>query len=362
MEQHVARDDKMKILYAVLSWGLGHAGRTVPLVQALQKQGHEVTILAHGRSLEFLRRELKNCKFIDLPDYPAPYTKTGFSIAKTLLILPLIMSAIRKEKKAVKKILAKEKYDRIISDQRYSVYSKKIPSYFISNQVRFIAPGRMKLAETITEWFNDIWQTKFKKIMVPDFKDNNLTGDLTHNLRFNNKNIEYLGIVTDIRKKDVKQDIDYYFTISGPEPERTYFEKKIMKQLKQLKGKIVITLAKPEEKFVKKEGNVTIYSFVDRKKQEEIMNRAKIVITRAGFTTITELVELEKKALLIPTKGQTEQEYLAYINTTNKNFYSVKQEKLNLETDLLFAEQARGFKPEHKSEESIKKFLEIVSS
>jgi len=350
----------MNILYAILSWGLGHAGRSIPVIQELQKKGHTVTIISNGRTLEFLKREIKNCKFIDSPDYPMPYTNKGFSVARMFFLLPSIVRGIQKEKKMLKKILAKEKYDRIISDQRYGMYSEEIPSYFITNQIRFIAPGRLRIGETLTEWFNDRWQTKFEKIIVPDFKNNNLTGDLTHNLRFSNKKIEYIGIMTDLRQKKVKKDIDYYVSLSGPEPERTFFEKKILKQLPQLKGKIVVTLAKPEQNFTKKKGNITIYSFVNRKKQEDLMNRAKMIITRSGYTTMVELAELEKKAVLIPTKGQTEQEYLAYYNTIKHNFFGVPQEKMHLETDVLYAAQTRGFKKEHNSEQSLKNFMEVI--
>jgi len=44
---------------------------------------------------------------------------------------------------------------------------------------------------------------------------------------------------------------------------------------------------------------------------EKTFNESEIVICRSGYTTIMDLVKLEKKAFFIPTPGQFEQEYLA---------------------------------------------------
>ena len=60
---------------------------------------------------------------------------------------------------------------------------------------------------------------------------------------------------------------------------------------------------------------------------EKALNSSKLVICRAGYSSIMDLVKLKKKAILIPTKFQNEQEYLAkhlqeegflpYINESN---------------------------------------------
>jgi UDP-N-acetylglucosamine:LPS N-acetylglucosamine transferase len=61
-----------------------------------------------------------------------------------------------------------------------------------------------------------------------------------------------------------------------------------------------------------------------------------MVIGRSGYSTIMDLVAMKKKAILIPTPGQTEQEYLArylhnvglFLRSQQRNFSidaSVKQ-------------------------------------
>ncbi len=44
---------------------------------------------------------------------------------------------------------------------------------------------------------------------------------------------------------------------------------------------------------------------------KELISGSEAIITRSGYTTIMELISLNCSALLIPTPGQTEQEYLA---------------------------------------------------
>ena len=92
------------------------------------------------------------------------------------------------------------------------------------------------------------------------------------------------------------------------------------------------------------------------------MNRSKFLIIRAGYTTLMEIVELDKKAILIPSPGQTEQEYLADYSKKNKYFYSVNQNKINLKEDIEKSKRFNGFKSSWKTKESVKKFMELINS
>ncbi len=44
---------------------------------------------------------------------------------------------------------------------------------------------------------------------------------------------------------------------------------------------------------------------------EMAFNASEYIISRTGYTTVMDICKLKKKAILIPTPGQTEQEYLA---------------------------------------------------
>lgn len=333
----------MKVLFAVCSWGLGHATRDLPLIQGMVRSGHTVTVVGAGRSLNLLKRELsRSCDFLEIPDYSSPYSEKGFLVAKFVGYLPIYIDEIIQEHGRIKKLVREDGYERIISDNRFGVYDKAVPSFFISHQLRFIPPRRIKLFERATEGFNYSFKRNFFKFLVPDTRDNSLSGDLSHNLKFfKDGKVEYLGIISSLRKLEMKEDIDYFISLSGPEPQRTILERKLLRQAPLLRGKVVIALGKPEEYKEEVRGDVHILSFLNRKRQEEIMNRAKLVITRPGYTTLMELAFLRKKALLIPTPGQTEQIYLASYHRSKGNFYSVSQEELDLSRDV---EKARGYK------------------
>ncbi len=353
----------MKTLFAVCSWGLGHATRDIPLMRGILKAKHSLTILGSGRSLELLKGEFGDrCQYVSMFDYSSAYSKKDFSVAKFLGSFPFYIDEIVKEHIKIKKLVKEEKCERIISDSRFGVYDKKIPSYFIFHQLRFISPARIKLFEMATERFNySFFSENFSMFLVPDDKENPLSGDLSHDLRyFRDNKVEYLGIISDLKKKEVKQDIDYFISLSGPEPQRTVLEKIILKQTSSLKGKVVVALGRPEDQRTRTFNHLRIFGYLGRRKQEEIMNRAKLVITRSGYTTLMELVALDKKALLIPTPGQTEQVYLADYHKKKGNFYSVNQGELDLTRDVEIASQYRGLSYEVNTEKAVEVFMKNV--
>lgn len=349
----------MKILFGVFDWGLGHATRDKPLINELIKNKHEVHILSTGRPLKVLESWFKEkCKYHEVPSLYHIYSRKGSFKAGFILTLPKITKSLRKARKHTEEIIKKENFDIVISDCRYDVYDKTDNSYLINHQLRFKAP---KGVQRILEIWLAKKMKKYKYILVPDYEKENLTGELSHNLKYVPKEkIKYLGILSHIKKINIKQNIDYFISLSGPEHTRIELEKKIISQIKELKGNIVIACGNPdiEKKDISK--NVCCHSFLDSKQQEKMMNRAKFIVIRAGYTTIMELVELEKRALLIPSPGQTEQEYLGKYLEKKEYFYHVHQNKLNLLEDIEKAKGLNGFIAPWKTDESIKKFMDLI--
>ncbi len=352
----------MKILYSLCSWGLGHATRSLPVIRRLVNGSHEVTIYGTGRSLFLLKSELKDsCRFITSTPYPSPYSdKIGF-VFRFIKTAPAIIKIIKEENIEVSKIARDNKIDMILSDSRFGSYSKDIPSYLIFHQLRFIAPLRLLPAEMFTEYYNHFLQDNFLKIIVPDYENNSLSGDLSHNLRYFLKDkVEYVGILSDYEYHDSEKDIDYLFSVSGPEPTRTVFEENVFSQLKFLKGKIAVSLGKPG-KFTKEviDGTV-IYSYLEKERRDELMNRARMVVSRSGYTTIMDVAELGKKAFFIPTPGQTEQLYLASYLKKAGNFYSTPQRKLMISEDIKKAAKFPGYQPLWKTSKSVENILKVI--
>ena len=350
----------MRILYALCTWGLGHATRSLPVIRALLREGHEVGIMSSGRALSLLRAELgDSAEYHDIPDYPAPYasTKLGF-YAKFGLELPSILRGIKREHEYAEKFVSGRKYRRIISDNRYGVYSTSIPSYLITHQLRFIAPGRMAVIESAGERFVARNADKFRKFIVPDDEEGTLSGELSRNQRIPRKKILYSGPLSDFRRKEYEQDIDLLISISGPEPQRSILERKIMESSGDFPENTVITLGKSEKRSEKRIGNAVIYTYLPKDRREEVMNRASTVLSRSGYSTLMDLAVLGKRAVFVPTPGQTEQEYLSQYHMERGTYFSMEQRNFSLSKAIEKSKEYKGI--EMDGERSVERVLEEV--
>jgi len=333
------------VLVSPLSWGLGHATRDLPVIRYLLERGHHVTVAAEGRALALLAREVPQCDFEELRDYPPPYSAGRHFVPKFMAMAPVLLWAIERESVNVRRLLRQRRFDLILSDNRFRVRSRHIPSFVIAHQLRFMTPPRLRMLELIPEFFNYLYLSPFDRIIVPDAADpvQNLSGRLSHDMRLMNveRRVYYAGILSSVARTDAAPDVDVFVSISGPEPQRTLFEKIVLEQVADLPGeRIVVTLGKPEVTETRRLGDrVTVHGFLDRAGQQEMLNRARLVVCRSGYTTVMELAELGKQALFIPTPGQTEQEYLARYYAERGYFHAVSQYDLDLARDV---ERARA--------------------
>jgi len=357
----------VKVLYGICSWGLGHATRSLPVIRRLIKEGADITIISHGNSLEFLRKELRGeeIRFFDIKDYPIPVSETkGAFIAKSIMYWPKFMRRMNRGIKFVAKLSEREKFDVIISDGRYDIYSRRIPSFLITHQVRILNPFKLRIFEFGSEIFNLFFLKRFVKFLIPDYENSdNLSGKLSHDLRLIKRNqISYIGVLSDFRKRDLRKDIDLLVSLSGPEPQRGILERILMNQIKNLDRRIVFTLGRPDKDIFRREKNIEIYSIVSKEKREELMNRAKMIVARSGYSTIMDLAIVKTKALLIPTPGQVEQEYLAKYHLRKKSFYCVEQSEIDLPRDLEIAKDFTGIRRECDVEKSVEKIMEEITN
>ena len=301
--------DSKTILVAPLNWGLGHATRCIPIIKALQENNFIPIIASDGIALDLLQKEFPYVQTLKLPSYKIEYAKNGDNFKwKLLKNLPEMIKAIWKEEKKVRKWIKKYDIDGIISDNRLGVFSKKIPSIYLTHQLNVMTGN--------TTWFTSILHQqiikKHNECWVPDLQGTqNLTGKLGHveSLDFN---LKYIGPLSRMQKKEVPKQYDLMIILSGPEPQRGLLEEKLKVEVLGYKGNVVF-IKGIVEKDQKKEqlGHVTYYNFMNSRQLEQTFNESETVLCRSGYTTIMDLVKLEKKAFFIPTPGQYEQEYLA---------------------------------------------------
>lgn len=351
------------VLLSPLNWGLGHAMRDVPVIRTLIAHGHEVTIAACGNALTALQREFPSCRFLEVSDYPSPYSAGRFFLPRFALSLPLLLDAVAREHRAFERIAAREKYDLVISDNRLGAYSSGVPSLFISHQLHFHLPLFLWPVELFAARMSRFLYRKFDRIIVPD----NPPGPLALAGILSRPDSEeararavFSGILSCTPKREVAADLDYLIQISGPEPQRTRLEEILLPQARELGGSCVVLLGSPQ-----RAGNVagskscTVRTYVTNEEKADLMNRAGFVICRSGYTTMMELAELQKKAgLFIPTPGQPEQEYLSRYYERNGWFHSQSQYRLDLSRDIDAARSFAGFPAMPATDENVRHLYE----
>lgn len=321
------------ILVSPLNWGLGHSVRDIPLIHKLIEFNYRVIIASEGASAILLKKEFPKLTHIEIKSFKIEYPKNkGFTL-KILSQIPKVIFGIRREHLKLKQILKKYDIDLIISDNRYGIYSKEIPSIFITHQVFIKLPKSLCFLENRLHKVHLKKLNKFNKVLIPDYLgQNNLTGELSHSKKLP-ANFMHIGILSefDFKPKQTNQYLyDILVIISGPEPQRTIFETIISEQLKNTKNKVLIVTGKPQALFNEINNNIELVNHLSRKEMQDAITNSKIIISRAGYTTIMDLVKLQKKAILIPTPGQTEQEYLSNYLKKKNIFVFMNQSNLNI--------------------------------
>lgn len=337
-----------RVLVTPLDWGLGHATRCIPIIEALQKRNCDVFIASSGSALALLKKEYPHLKFFSLPSYRVRYPKKGSFVFSIVRQIPRIRRVVAKEHKRIQRIVSDNHIELIISDNRYGCWSDKVPSILISHQLNVQLNGAWKLFKPFVDWFHNRMIRKFNQCWIPDDPKHFLTGELSKNRSLNTRNI---GILSRFKKQDAETKYDVAFVISGPEPQRALLEEIVFKQIQNHALKIIIVRGVIEgEGNWKQEGNLVTVNFLPSNKLEEVICQSRLIISRPGYSTIMDLARIGKKAVFIPTPGQTEQEFLAKRLMKEGVAYSVSQQEFDLTVALTAAYSFSGFSNiEHES-------------
>ena len=319
---------------------MGHATRCIPIINALLKANYEPVLASDGDALLLLQKEFPLLKSVELPSYNIRYPKNGINLRfKLLLQLPAIISSIKKERKIISQLVDKENIAGIISDNRFGVYNKKVPSVYITHQLNVLS-GKTTF---ITSKIHQRFIKKFNECWVPDMEGTpNFSGDLGH-LKKHHFNLKYIGILSRFQPKKFEIKYDLLVLLSGPEPQRTLLENKLLLKLKGYKGKILMVrgvLKSASE--INAPNNFKIVNYLLANELEEAINQSNLVIARSGYSTVMDLAALGKKAFFIPTPGQFEQEYLAKMLQEKLLVPYAKQDEFNIDK-LVNLDKYSGF-------------------
>lgn len=299
------------IFISPLDWGLGHATRCVPLIQSLS-QNNTVIIGITQLNKAFFEQQFPLLQKINVPSYNIYYSKKLPVWLTVLCQVKKIKAVIKSEEKLLEQLIAAHNFDVVISDNRFGLHHNHVESIFITHQLQIKSPVFSKLATKI----NHSYIHKFDKVWVPDYENKNsrLSGRLSDAAQLK-ISIEYIGPQSALQNVVVNNTsahtFDYLLLLSGIEPQRTFLENSLLEKFKDT-GHKVLLIRGSDTVFDTSSKNITVINFAFGETLKQLILSATTIICRSGYSTLMDLHVLGKKNLvLIPTPGQTEQEYLA---------------------------------------------------
>jgi spore coat polysaccharide biosynthesis predicted glycosyltransferase SpsG len=323
------------ILICPLEWGIGHAARMIPLARKLRDMNHNVIIGSGEEHLSLFRNEIPGLSCIRFSGFKPGYSRFLPQYIPLLFKIPVLLFHIIREHILLKKIIRENEVDIVISDNRFGLWNRKITTVYITHMPLIPLPKLFKFLEPLGVALHRTIINKYTYCFIPDLPgDLNLSGRLSHDIKLP-VNTRYIGILSRFITSEYKPKINpvnsHQTTVilSGPEPQREILKQKLIMLLKESKTHIIMFEGRPGNcREISRETNFTFYSHLPGPRMKEIIESSGTVISRSGYSTIMELVSLNCTALIIPTPGQTEQEYLARYLSEKGWFNTVMQDKL----------------------------------
>jgi UDP-N-acetylglucosamine transferase subunit ALG13 len=307
----------------------------IPVARWLSGMNHKIIIGCGPEHMELFRKELPGLSYIDFKGFRPLYSKFLPQYLVLLIETPLLIYHSVLEHFRLKSIIRRNSVDIVISDNRFGLWNSKITTAYFTHMPLIPFPAPFRFLEFIGIYLHRAVIKRYSYCYIPDLPgDINLTGRLSHGLRLP-VNVRFAGILSrfmisgETSGVEAGSDIQNTVILSGPEPQKTIMKTLLLSLLKEMHSPSVILEGRPGltgEKILS--GNITSYSHLPAEEMREVITRSKNIICRSGYTTIMELVSLNRSALLIPTPGQTEQEYLATYLTEKGWFSTVSQNEI----------------------------------
>jgi uncharacterized protein (TIGR00661 family) len=304
------------VLVCPLGWGLGHASRLIPIIQILINKGCKVICAGDNSSINLIQSRFPNIQIVRFPSINVKLSRGNkHLLVLAVIAIKLFLRTITKYFE-LKKIIKRHGVNIVISDNRYGLFSKRIVCILITHQLKVKFPTPFKWAEPLGEWYIRRYANQFNECWIPDNPEGfRVSGELSSPKKYPRK-VKFIGLLSRftyfrIVPKDQKWDL--VAIVSGPAPHREIFEKELIDLSQRLSLKSLIIQGLPPDNVVSKiSEKVTLVPHLSDEEMADAILSAKTIICRSGYSTIMDLMAMNKAAILVPTPGQTEQEYLAF--------------------------------------------------
>lgn len=320
------------VIVCPLDWGLGHAARIIPVARELKKNNNRVTVVCGIGSFFLLKEELPDFEIIVIKEKQIKYPAGKINFFTIFRWVWVMFFNTLSERKSVGKIIKKKNIDVVISDNRYGLNFKGLDCYIVTHQIAPQIPFGMKFLKKFSDVIFKKVLSRFKKVLIPDFVDGfSLSGALAGDLKENN--YEKIGILSRFSLPETDSEIivkkyDFLVLISGQEKQRSVFEKILLEHAKRTDKKILFVRGISSKEKLTDTDNVKFYNSLTGNELRMAFLESETVVCRAGYSTLCDLCALGKKAVIIATPGQSEQEFLAERLDGKFGFRSVSQTDL----------------------------------
>ncbi len=326
----------MKVYFSVIGIGLGHITRCLSIADQLRQEGHECIFSSYGKAVEISRQSgYQTYSAKPLMWYENEYGHVDFerSILNGILLFKRIVGHYIEENN----ILEKLQPDLVVCDSRYSTIPASkdlnVPRVYITNQPRIYMPRNnngTNNGSTYLEYmgsrFNYSLLMGHDKILLPDFPlpysvserhmkfECNAPECFVEKTRFVGP-ISYdrpgqrtQGDIEDICSRyGVTPGEFIYIAFSGPGIVMKNIRDALFEFFPDYETPSIMGTGEPGEGSVLRRRNLRIVrGWIEER--DALIQGAKVVISRAGLSTLSELLAFGKRAVVIPQGNQPEQE------------------------------------------------------
>lgn len=346
----------LRVLVAPLDWGLGHATRCMPIIDALLAQGAQVVLGSAGGAFDLLRDHYPRLEQLELPGYHVRYSSGRSQVCTLARQLPRLLGVMRQEHELLAELVESHRLQAVISDNRYGLWHPRIPSIMVCHQLCIQLPPFLRWASFPLYRLHVRYLAKFDACWVPDVATSpNLAGRLAHAYplppsgRFVGPLSRFQAAEPPMARKPSALNAlpppTILAVLSGPEPQRSQLEAKLREQLLALDQPSWLVQGRPAAaRAIRREGSLCVIPFLGSAELQAALQHAKLVISRSGYSSLMDYAALGlKHVLLIPTPGQTEQMYLGALLKEEGVAVCQPQHRLDVAKAMVAVEAAQGF-------------------
>lgn len=309
----------------------------IPVARWLLEAGHNVIVAAGEEHLNLFRAELKGLKYVRFQGFRPGYSRFLPQYLAMLFKTPLLLYHIIRDNKKLASLIRDHNVDIVISDNRFGCWNRSVRTVYVTHLLRIPLPELLGFLEFTGVMLHRFIINKYDYCFIPDLPGEvNLSGRLSHGMKLSSRT-RYIGFLSRFSGMNTASN-DFNFPhntviLSGPEPQRSIFRKKIVHALRNRIEKTVVLEGTPGKESGSS-GEVVSLSHLPSDGFAGLVRTSAGIASRSGYTTIMDLVSLGANALLVPTPGQTEQEYLAEYMVANGWFRTVAQREINESVSL----------------------------